>query len=555
MMKPPTRFVALLLLLLPAVSLAKQCRLQSKDSSTQECRRPNNKLGQARLPVCVGVRGNGSRLFAHFPALARVVEALGPISAVAGGSSASVTSFLVESIESNPLVVHCPNDTCCSVEEQIARISFLFKSVQAIPDESSLAVEASLGPLLQDILDAEILERLQSDNTAEQLHAVADLLIILQSQDEQVAALINPDVVALLQNSPDPVYHATDILSNADPSSFAINGDPLVFIRPYLLNFPEALKIIDLVASFYAGLDPVNQGAMADLLDDCAFKSTGKKWLADIESMTTRSGSTCGVEFGALYRDFLDQRDASHPTRLEDTIGDKLPTMVHTSIVQGTGYEIWQQALKDYEEVNYDYANNETVSFDVNFEDARFGYFGDKFSLQRASTQLPKLFDDEKSSRFISLGSKPWSFVLARSTAEPTLSRGVPLPDIGSVSFGGWCDPVPAQVLTSIGCDKIVLINRPDGIGSFSVDIPVLLGATQEIVDDLYKLEDPESSFAKALTTADATICADWDTPDAEPALLAETGYVGPFLSNDACVLSLNVGADNDKKIIGCTPE
>jgi hypothetical protein len=89
--------------------------------------------------MCVGIRGNGPRLWAHFPALARTVEAFGPVSGIAGGSSATITGFLLESIQCNPLILNCGESGCCSGTEQRARISLLLKSVQAIPSDSFLS--------------------------------------------------------------------------------------------------------------------------------------------------------------------------------------------------------------------------------------------------------------------------------------------------------------------------------------------------------------------------------------------------------------------------------
>ena len=88
-----------------------KCQFVSPKESTAECKRYHKPEGD--LPLCVGVRGNGPRLWAHFPSLARVVEAFGPIHGMAGGSSATVTGFLLESIEANPFVTQCGTSRCC----------------------------------------------------------------------------------------------------------------------------------------------------------------------------------------------------------------------------------------------------------------------------------------------------------------------------------------------------------------------------------------------------------------------------------------------------------
>ena len=66
--------------------------------------------------LCFGVRGNGPRLFAHFPALARAVEEFGIPSAYVGSSSATITGFLFESILENPLIKDCDGRCCSGME-------------------------------------------------------------------------------------------------------------------------------------------------------------------------------------------------------------------------------------------------------------------------------------------------------------------------------------------------------------------------------------------------------------------------------------------------------
>jgi len=63
-----------------------ECPLLTKPCNTMECHHQKERGRDPSLPVCTGVRGNGPRLFAHFPALARVVEAFGPIRGFAGTS-------------------------------------------------------------------------------------------------------------------------------------------------------------------------------------------------------------------------------------------------------------------------------------------------------------------------------------------------------------------------------------------------------------------------------------------------------------------------------------
>ena len=118
------------------------------------------------------------------------------------------------------------------------------------------------------------------------------------------------------------------------------------------------------------------------------------------------------------------------------------------------------------------------------------------------------------------------------------------------LSLGGWSDPVPAQVLKGL---RVVLINRPGGIGQFTIDIAALLGASDEQIDALFDLESETSSFDVGLQSVNATFCSDWDSPPINLPLLAQAGYDAALLSDDDCILSLGVNASTDE-IMGCTP-
>ena len=526
------------------------CRLaKPRGGETKKCekQKKKSKAKGSKLPLCVGVRGNGPRLFAHFPSLARVVEALGPVHGLAGGSSATVTTFLMESIQSNPFVLQCGENTCCSDIEQRARISFLLKSVEALPLDT-IELSDALETILAEIVVQNIPIRIENGDTT----AVDDLIDILEASDgvpDGAVSLINPDLIELLRTSPDPLFHAEDILE-ASNGDFSVDNDPLVFIRPYLLNFNALIEAVDVAASFYAGLAPIDESRITILLEECALSSLGLTWTSNVEMLSLMGGSTCGEKFIALFDDFVSKRSMEDfPGRLDDTIGERVQTVINTSVLQGNGVSVWEQAVIDYENVQL------PVNFNINFEeDVRYGYFGDPASTRSVRRKLPRRFDDAKSELYMDLGTVTWRDALLRSPAEPTLSRGVRINDRELISIGGWTDPVPGQILSAMGCDQIVLINRPGGTGNFPLGITRELGISQERIDALYELTDPESSWSVALSLADATICADWDSPDTfDRAALAQTGYDAPFLSDDTCILSLDVGATDQVRIPGCT--
>jgi hypothetical protein len=97
-----------------------------------------------------------------------------------------------------------------------------------------------------------------------------------------------------------------------------------------------------------------------------------------------------------------------------------------------------------------------------------------------------------------------------------------------------------------MGCDCVVLFKRPDGARGFIENIPAALDSSSEMVNNLYSLEDEESSFITCLRAVDASFCTDWDDP------LFSFMILTPSLTQETCILSLAIGA-TDGYTVGCT--
>src|SRR5688572_18649806 len=168
-------------------------------------------LGGEAPRLCAAVRGNGQLIYAHFASLARISEEYGPVDAIAGGSSASITSFLTESVALNPAVYRC-GDGWCDDRQVAARTGFLFKSLQGYAavlgtTDEALAVQ-QLAPLAGRI-QAEGIEALAGSDP---LAARDALMALLTSQD--LRDLINPEVVQMLAGSPDPAFHVREVVAS-----------------------------------------------------------------------------------------------------------------------------------------------------------------------------------------------------------------------------------------------------------------------------------------------------------------------------------------------------
>ena len=468
--------------------------------------------------LCVGVRGNGPRMTAHWSSLARIVEHHGLIDATAGGSSGSITSFLLDSIETNPHVV-CEG---CSPAEQAARAALLLKSLQgyvgqlAVSDEV-LAIRALI-ELQGRVAEGGVGELLEDDPTA----GVEALQDILQSED--LRALINPEVLELLSTSPDPAHHARDIVGAVSAAASFSADDPTIFVRPGVLSFDGLSLQIGRIASFYAGYAPVDGAAMEAFLADCGEASRGLPWQ---ETTALPAGdASCGERFDALVADYRVQADGgTFPSRLDDSVGGGIHALISTSVLEG-------DAIAEFERARAQYLAGEAVTWDTDFDDVTFGYWGATEDLD-AVLSNPFEFRDGKTAKATSLGAATWREVLAYSPAEPGLARALELPD-GRVSAGGWSDLHPTLVLRNLGCEQVIYVTRRGADSTFATGVANLLGAEADDHEDIFDLGAPGSGFSVSVAEADGVWCTDWDTPPQTDLRAMElVGYDAPFEIRD----------------------
>jgi hypothetical protein len=200
--------------------------------------------------VCVGIRGNGQLIFAHFAALSRIVEHYGLVAGVSGGSSGSITAFLLDSVHLNPALEICGERTC-TASEQAARAAFLLKSLQGYVQvlagtEEAVALQQLL-PIAQQIQAEGIPALVDTDVEA----ARTALLELLSSDD--LRGLINPELVELLETSDAPAFHVRDIVGALTSFGSFSTEDAKILLRPGVVDFEALAHKIGRIANFYAG--------------------------------------------------------------------------------------------------------------------------------------------------------------------------------------------------------------------------------------------------------------------------------------------------------------
>lgn len=471
-------------------------------------------------PLCLAYRGNGPRIPAHFGATARVIESYGLPSASAGGSSGSISAFLVESAHVNP-AIRCSG---CSSDAQALRAALAFKTIPAfialVGERDEVLAARTLATIAARANEEELPDLLSRDGGA----GVAALRRILSSPD--VRDLVNPEVFGLLTSSPDPAFHARDIVGAIQAGLSFEASDPSVFVRPGLVDFGAFADRLGIVADFYAGYGPVDRAATERFYADCSANSRGQTW-AQLASRSV-GGQRCDARFRDLVTRYLAARRGREGTfvhRIDERVGAHLPTLVTTAVLEGPAADAWRSARADYLAAR-------PVRWNVRFEDVGIGYFGRPRDLGFVIGD-PSGFGDDKTRRARSLGHGTWREALGTSPAEPGLSRGVELSD-GRVSVGGWSDLQPTLALRNIGCERIVYVTRRGGAGGFTEGMARLLGADQRDLDGLFGLEAAPSSYYLSVRESDAVSCSDWDAPPVQDvAAVFDSGWSAPFESSD----------------------
>jgi hypothetical protein len=532
-----------------AASLLVACSSNDDPPSQPDggCEGPRCDAGAEVRSMCAAIRGNGDRVFAHFASLARIVEHYGPLGGAAGGSSASITIFLIESIQRHPLVVDCGGSPC-SAREQADRIALLLKSMQgyafALGESPEALAVQHLAPLAQRIREAGIVALLETDI----FEARDALLVLLESED--LRALINGEILDLLTESADPTFHIVDIVNELESFGSFAADDPAILVRPGVLDFEAFAEMIGRIGSFYAGRGPMDEAATQAFFSECAGPGRGLIWheLAELPA----TGGTCGEVFHSLVTDWREgwlADGANYPSRIDDPIGESLPALVSTSVLQGDAVEILEQARADY-------VAAEPYSLDgIDFADIRFGYWGAAADLERVGSN-PRGYDDLKTAKMLALGETTWRTALSLSPAEPGLARALEI-DEERVSAGGWSDLHPVLVLKNLGCDEVIYVTRRGSESRFAQGVASLLGMQDADRAQLYDLE-ASSSFVRSLEEADAVYCTDWDNmPALDLVEMYEHAYNAPLESSRAFFTAgddpyAGVVASTDYP--GCTP-
>lgn len=505
--------------------------------------------GDEKPGLCVGIRGNGQNIFAHFGGLARIHEEYGALTAVAGGSSGSITTFLTESMYANPALRTC-QDQSCSDAEVGARAALMYKSIEGyagvISQSEEVAAFQLLLPLVKRLKAGGVGELVEGGQLQQAREAMLD---VLQSEDLRV--LVNPEVLGLLKESPDADFHVKDIWASvASFGSFKVDS-AMVLLRPGVLSFDGVTSLIGRVGDFYAGYGfPAGDSSWSAFLDECAAPSRGMAW-GELRGLATSSGESCGQMYDAMLTSW--RADALNPatqgsytSRVDEVVGAHFPALVTTSLMTGETVSKWQAARAQY-------MTAQPVTFEPSFDDVRLGYWGQDEDLETIAANAYG-YEDIKTQKFMSLGEATYREVLAISPAEPGLARALEVSP-GVVSAGGWSDLEPSLVLKNMGCDQVILLTRQGDTVGFGADVARQLGMTDAGQDALFTTHT-ESSVKLSLKEADGVWCTDWDGQDSLnfPQIVGDAYHAPLEVHTDWLGTGSYANVSSNLNLIGCTP-
>ncbi len=456
----------------------------------------------AEKSVCVAIRGNGELITAHFAALARIAETFGPFDGVAGGSSASITSFFTESMHLHPGLKTCGKASCTKLEAG-SRLGLMYKSLYgyiAAMGERDEAVAVTI--LLGVVEQAKTLGIGGLVDSGKLKEALDALITLLSSPD--VKDLVNKEIFDLLLDSPEPTKHVAEVWSALSTLGSFKADSTVIFLRPGVVSFPGFAEKLGRIGSFYAAYGPVDLAAWEAFFQGCATPGRGKTW-PEVAALDLGNGTTCGAHFKTMlgaWRDGFIPAEKTEKNRIDDLVGAHMRAVAITSALTGANVAAWNKAREAY-------LKAEPWTLELGFDDVHVGYFGSD-AVTSLIVKNPRGYADLKSKKAKALGQVPWRLALSLSPAEPGLARAVAI-DSERVSAGGWPDLEPVLALRNAGCDRVIYVTRRGASSPFARAVAGLAGMSPEQDKQIHDLNDPKSSFSLSLSEAAGVWCTDWN--------------------------------------------
>ncbi len=525
----------------------------------------------ASAPYCLAIRGNGELEPAHWGALASVVEKMGLPQAQAGGSSGSITAFILDSVASNPWV------SSGSEAEKKIRAAWLLKSLHGVSNylwqqpsiQNALDLKQTISRIQKSINNGDLSTLLliaQSENVSTLQKHSADISLLVKTLNNigigdsvkyknflQDLKDISTGHLFSIARFKRAQFYSQDLHQAISMfGSFDAQTDANLFFREGIINFKKLGDSLGKVATFVAGQDWNAQttDAFNKLNEQCLPMQDKITW----EELTKKEPK-CQTLLNTTLRSFFSQKHDWNTVNVSRRqVGYAIPSFPTTSVLTGQAYQLAQQAYTKYHQ-NLDH--QAAIDFKIlNPNEVRFGYWGRPADLASIQKNLNQPFtnhdgrtydfrNDFKSKKFLSLGSAAWQTILGLSPAEPGLASLQIMTANGNLAFsaGGWSDLHPILILKAAGCDNVIYITRTGGDSLFAQGIAKrllnldrswdLLSTSAEFktknnalnnsgdANDLssawsqiFNVANANSSYMYSVSMADAVVCTDWNKFD-----------------------------------------
>lgn len=437
------------------------------------------------LQLCASITGNGQFIYSHFGALTTILEDIGWIDMLAGGSSASVTQFIYAAMASSEFLNDCPDELC-----KRQRVAFMLKTLTGYA-----ASFASTDP---DILGMRALyDWLRLDVDWDAIEADHSKILTLFSEEnaafKRVAEIINPDVLALAQAGEfEELYSIISF-----PLEWKLS-DPAMLIRPGLINFKKLVEQVNRASHLYVGrsADPTIQGLQGRfkslMTSSCASEVKGSPSYWSAQSQCAMGLMGVMAEYQRTVKNLSDADEARLLNRAAAPVGSDFPVLIHSAMMTGDSANSINTAYSSYFD---DYLpqliagrspQSPQLTYASEFKDIKIGYWGRPEHLRR----LAAPFNTAEASAMFGIGGDAyylaqwkeysgrgvyftdefttWAEALVRSPAEPGLANMVPTGDM--YSAGGWPNGRAVHNLKKIGCQKVIALTLPN-ISSYSIEV------------------------------------------------------------------------------------
>lgn len=465
---------------------------------------------------CLAVRGNGELAPAHWGGFAKLVERMGFPKAMSGGSSASVSLFMFDSVSLNPILGNTDSDSGRK------RGSLLVKSFESYLESIALRPEWQMA--LKTAADLQAKGGGQGQDFAvwiQELYAndpqkLIQLLLANRTQIETSLAfaiemgLLNEETFQPLYQSlaelSRPALPPTRALAMARVKFFAgeaisaitllgkfnAETDSNLFFRSGIVNFKKFGATLGKAANFYSGREwPEALKAKANgFFDRCAIIASDRTW-----NEMRKTDPSCDQDFKAMVSEYeaLGLPKVQKSREL-DLIGTGIASFPSTSVLTGTAFKDTKNLMSQYQKSLDPNFGAKVLKLVQDTNDLKFGYWGNGSELAAIQNKLQQPFKDskgrkfdftrdEKSKRFFALGSATWLEALRSSPAEPGLAslQEISSPTGPVISAGGWSDLHPGALLKAHGCETTVFLTRRGGESLFAQGVAKRLLGIDEV--------------------------------------------------------------------------